>query len=1439
MSTRDLFDLDAGVDSQEEDEDFDEETGEARKPKTNGVNGQMEDSSEEDEDEDDDEAAVREVREGFIDDEDEDMDADERRRRRREKKKRRRNERDAEDLDAEDLDLIGALPSEQPDQPTFKRLKRGHREERARERGVDDIFSDEEDENLYPGPSTSRNALPDEFADFIEEDEPGEGDGEEEDHEVMVGRTKRGLDALRGLDVGLDEAAIEDMREAFGDGTEYNWALDLQEDMDMGEIDPDKPIELKDVFEPSQLEEKKLTEDDNIIRHTDIPERIQLARKGFPKEDLDEQERTARHLEEADFISGIIWPKKRLGSEFLVPFKKAIAHVLGFMNNDNLEVPFIFQNRKDYLIHAASRDPDGEDAEMDAQESDTRAEKLLHQSDLWEIMDQDLKYRAILQKRQAIQKIYENLKGLGLKPDELIEDLLPTSVQTEDLQDMQEYINFQYAAEIKDANLREAMNGQRRARNATSVFERLRAAPGYNVVRGFGVSADTYAKNVLDGAGQNFTDDREERPDDMADQYIDGESFSTGAQLLKNAKTMFAEELAMNPRMRKLFRREYYMNGRIDCFRTQKGLKQIDEDHPYYEFKYLRNKDLPAMARKPEQFLRMLKAESEGLVEVRVHLEDKNNFRRRLQKTLLTDNFAEAADAWNALRREALDIAIYRLDKIIVKGVKENLKTECENEIARNCREEYSKKLDQAPYKVKGMDIGVVPRVLAMSLSRTSPNEVNYVWMEEDARVLEKGTLNLMQLRLGNAEKGLPDGEDVSTLRHILERRKPDLVAISGYTPETRSLSKIVSEIVEKFEILGNEYEDDDDAPSKRDLLDIMIVNDEIARLYCTSQRAETDLPGLTPTTRYCVALCRYIQSPIKEYAALGSDILSITFDLRQNLVPRDKLMKYLETAMIDMVNLVGVEINKAVSDSQYTGALLPYVCGLGPRKATAMVQSINRSSGQLNTRMELLGDPDSSRPSVVGPKVFENCASFLYIEYEATEPGQNYLDNTRVHPEDYDLAKKMAADAMDMDEEDVKGEIDENGEFAVLRKMYKENRQHEVNDLVLELYAEQLESNFAQQKRATLETIRAELAGPYEELRQPFNPLSTDEIFTMLTGETRDSLCEGMVVTVSVRKVFVEHLDVKLDCGIEGGVSEAEFPSGIGATSGTDPKAAFKPHQTLQAKVLYLSRKQLTAQLTLREDAVRRPYKREIEREPGYWDIVQEEDDRRDAVKETETVTGRPQRVIKHPLFRPFNAAQAEEYLGPQNRGDVVIRPSSKGMDHLAVTWKVADNVFQHIDVLELDKENEFSVGHILRIGGKWSYSDLDELVVAHVKSMVKKVEEMVNNEHFQGGSKTQTGKPFFWSIDGTLLILFLEQWLTAYMEANPKRSKYAFCINSQYPGYFNLCFKQTPNSKVISWPVKVIPGAFELQKNPYPDMRALTNGFKTLIMNQAQRSR
>lgn len=63
MSTMDLIQRDVEVDDEEDDEPFDEETGDVR-PKANGLNGSsrhFNDSSEEEEEDDDDEEAAREV----------------------------------------------------------------------------------------------------------------------------------------------------------------------------------------------------------------------------------------------------------------------------------------------------------------------------------------------------------------------------------------------------------------------------------------------------------------------------------------------------------------------------------------------------------------------------------------------------------------------------------------------------------------------------------------------------------------------------------------------------------------------------------------------------------------------------------------------------------------------------------------------------------------------------------------------------------------------------------------------------------------------------------------------------------------------------------------------------------------------------------------------------------------------------------------------------------------------------------------------------------------------------------------------------------------------------------------------------------------------------------------------------------------------------------
>ncbi|KAG8168815.1 hypothetical protein KVR01_001564 [Diaporthe batatas] len=1413
MSTMDLIDDRAELDEEEEEGSFDgDEDGEDVQPRRRQERTNVDDSSEE-EDDDDDEEEIQKVQEGFIDDEDEDVD-DSGERERRRRRKRRRAERDEEaQLDEEDLDLIGeANPEfqsrEQAQSTTYKRLKRGH-EDRYNKRPAElaaTLFDEEDeagDERHYARPNHSR-AAPDEFEDFIEDDY---GDEEErirqqEDMEVARGRDRLLVGSVM-QNTDLEQEALEDMERIFGNGEEYLWALEKEEDEEEG-IE-EQQLELKDVFEPSQLTERLLTDEDNEIRATDEPERFQLDRRPFKKSQIQPDLK-----EETKWISDQLWNFKQFSMDPMLEghFAKAVSKVLEFFIIDSVEVPYVFQHRKDYLIHARkARNPDYNRRDQDSSEFVVQAEKLLNQDDLWKILELDTKFRGFVEKRAALEKNAASLRGIDVQ-DTMLEEQIAEAKQMEELQDLLDYVNFKYSTQLKDVT---ATDGEtlKRPGARSSLFDRVRKSKAYDFFLAYGLPPETVVSNRLNAASNApsgtqrvVADDPSEHPVDLADSLTDGD-FSTADAVINAARQLYAEELFSSPRLRKWMREHYVVNAVFTCRRTEKGLRRIEDSHPFYEIKYITNLHSSDIARKPEIFLKMMRAEEEGLVEVKVALQDERELRRQFSQDFASDNFSEKADAWNDERKKVLELAMSRLDKMMIKAVKDAMRTTCQEQILKICREEYTRRLDQAPYKPKGMVLGTTPRVLALSNGMGDPNreKITYAWVEEDGRVIESG-------QLGNLAR---DEEAREQFAELVRRREPDVIAASGFCADTHKLIKDLENLVNEKGLMGPEYDDQETNELRTDLLEVMVVNDEVARLYKDSPRAVTEHPTLPSLTRYCAALAHYLQNPLKEYAALGKDVISLSFHPCQNLLPADKLSKYLETAMVDMVNLCGVDINEAVKDP-YTANLLPYVSGLGPRKAQAVIKGINMNGGVVTSRDELVGDPDQHKLPVVGPKVWDNCASFLFIEYDTSSPGSEPLDNTRVHPEDYELGRKMAADALELDEEDVKAETDENGAGAIVRKLFRDDEQEKVNELVLEEYAEQLEAQYSQRKRATLETIRAELQAPYEELRRHFMTLSTDEIFTMFTGETKETLAEDSIIPVNVRIVKDDFAIVRLDCGIEGRIEahEVSYRSSV--------KDVLSVGQTVQAKILEVDRKAFLAKLTVREDMLRRSNRRH-DYDRNMWDYRQEEDDKEE-LKEKDRTTGRTQRVIKHPLFKPFNATQAEEWLGSQSPGEVVIRPSSKGNDHLAITWKVADGVYQHVDVLELQKENEFSVGRLLRVGGKHSYTDLDELIVDHVKAMAKKVSELMQSEKFQKGSKAE-----------------LEKWLTTYMDANPNRSSYAFCIDNKHAGYFWLCFKANRSSRVMGWPVRVVPNGFEFLKNQYPDVRALTNGFKMRYQGEIQR--
>lgn len=1370
---------------------------------------------------------MHQVRRGFIvddeEEEEEDRNSDDSDRvRKRRKKKRRHRLRDIDDdndgdragadLDEDDLDLLmentGTTYRKEPSESS-RQLKRLKRADDKGSRGLNDMFSDEEEEEEEEEEGVeerSRNnrrgqfSRVNEFDDFIEEDEFSDDD--ERGRERQVERRSAKVSAVPSRVSGLDEDKLGELYEVFGDGADYEWALEGEDEMGLPEYLSDEDAEkagpeLKDVFEPGELKERLLTDEDNLIRSKDEPERYQLLRA---------QLKDQYELSDEEFIEEQNWVIKKLNSEksalfyskpyIQVPFNKAVKKILEFITKENLEVPFIWNHRKDYLLYVRTFSKE-EGAESQAHGSAPIIETLFTIDDLWRIVQLDIEFHSLLIRKKALSKMYEELDV----SDTTYRELFSSATKLVDFQDLTEYLQFRYSSRLQDIAASKSTSSTKR-HNRYGRFDRIRNGKLYELVRSFGITAEQFGENVESQQRLFFAEDPATAPSVLAEDFTkpleDGtpSGYLTGAQALEAAQLMLAEELFHEPRVRRTLRSIFWEEAKVDIVLTDKGRKQIDDTSPYSDFKYAINRSFGELRLRPEVYLQMLQAESDGLVIVRISYPNYKTtlFEKLFTKYLASDAVSDTAKAWNEARRVVLKSTSRKIIPLICNNIKEDLRLDCSRALYFEVRKNFAVKLNQAPYQPKGYAAGTTARVLAMTcgMGDFSKDAVLAIVLDEDGEVIEYA-------KMANPR----DTEFKAAFVDLVNRRTPDVVGIAGFTVNSSRFYQILKEIVEKEDLTTG---GDTDAT---DPLDVVWVQDEVARLYQHSARSLEEFPDQVTLSRYCIGIARYLQSPMLEYAALGKEISAIPIHKYQSLLPTETFQESVDSVFVDYVNLVGVDINECIR-STYNSNVLQYVAGLGPRKASGMIQGIQNHGGTLSNRTQLIIDHITTK------QIFMNCASFLRIPYDGRSVRSDeteVLDATRIHPEDYDIGRKMAADALELDEEDIAAYDNSGGVVAHLVSGEPEK----LNELILEEYADELEKKFHQKKRETLEMIKAELIKHFAEKRAPLHVLTEMDVFTMLTGESAETLHNGVIIPASIRKVSDRFLVAMLACGVEGNVTASNmFDS---ADRPPHPSTVFSFGQTVQAVILDINYGKFIAELsTVPRDIknAREQQKRAKHHDSRTWNMAAEDNDRvKVAVKQQEHKQGR---VIKHPLFRPFNSRQAEEYLAGLSRGDVVIRPSSRGFDHIAITWKVSDLLYQHVDVLEMDKENEYTVGRILQVDNA-RYSDLDELIEMHIRTMARKIDEMVASDKFQNKPRSE-----------------VESWLTTYTQANPKRSTYAFCFDHKRPGYFLLLFKTGLNAPIEVWYVKVIPNGFRLFKNEYPDVVSLCNGFKTIFLSHVQ---
>ncbi len=167
-----------------------------------------------------------------------------------------------------------------------------------------------------------------------------------------------------------------------------------------------------------------------------------------------------------------------------------------------------------------------------------------------------------------------------------------------------------------------------------------------------------------------------------------------------------------------------------------------------------------------------------------------------------------------------------------------------------------------------------------------------------------------------------------------------------------------------------------------------MVVNEAGASVYSASKLGAQEFPEFDVSLRSAVSIARRLQDPLSELVKI--DPKSIGVGQYQHDLPQARLEESLTGVVEDCVNSVGVDLNTA------SPSLLKYVAGITASTAKNIV-AYRDENGAFSSRAGL------KKVKGLGPKAYEQCAGFLRIP-----GGKETLDNTAVHPESYDAAKKL-----------------------------------------------------------------------------------------------------------------------------------------------------------------------------------------------------------------------------------------------------------------------------------------------------------------------------------------------------------------------------------------------------------------------------------------------
>lgn len=205
----------------------------------------------------------------------------------------------------------------------------------------------------------------------------------------------------------------------------------------------------------------------------------------------------------------------------------------------------------------------------------------------------------------------------------------------------------------------------------------------------------------------------------------------------------------------------------------------------------------------------------------------------------------------------------------------------------------------------------------------------------------------------------------------LINKYNIDIVAIGNGTA-SRESEKFISDVIKSIDRK----------------VDYIIVSEAGASVYSASPLAIREFSDLVVEERSAISIGRRLQDALSELVKITPE--SIGVGLYQHDVNAKKLSSSLDFVVTSAVNEVGVNINTA------SPSLLKYISGLTKTYIDKIIK-YREEKGKILSREEVL------KNKLLSEKVYEQAIGFMRVE-----GGSNIFDTTDIHPESYDIAKKV-----------------------------------------------------------------------------------------------------------------------------------------------------------------------------------------------------------------------------------------------------------------------------------------------------------------------------------------------------------------------------------------------------------------------------------------------